>query len=75
MGHKNVGLCLIPAITNGPTPSGNRWLVSGSEDGSIGVWDVQRRKKGGDPTGMVQVMQLPAKETRFLIQLFAPLLW
>lgn len=48
----------IPAITHAPGPSGNRWVVSGSQDGSIGVWDVQRRKKGGSMDGSSSVVQV-----------------
>ncbi|GMH32687.1 hypothetical protein BSKO_00521 [Bryopsis sp. KO-2023] len=59
-GHINEKYCLIPAITRVPGPTNNRWLVSGSEDGSIALWDVQRKKKNKkleDQDGCVQVSQ------------------
>ncbi|GMH34386.1 hypothetical protein BSKO_02220 [Bryopsis sp. KO-2023] len=44
-GHENQHFCLVPAITKMVGHYGGRWLVSGSEDNSIQVWDIQRRRR------------------------------
>lgn len=45
-GHVNHTLCLIPGLTHAHGTGGNRWLVSGSEDNSICVWNITKGKKG-----------------------------
>eukprot|EP00210_Caulerpa_lentillifera_P001967 g1887.t1 len=44
-GHKNETFCLIPGLTYAAGSGGCNWLVCGSEDHSIIVWDIQRSKK------------------------------
>lgn len=43
-GHKNENYCLVPAISHTRGRKGGRWLVAGSEDNTICVWEISKRK-------------------------------
>lgn len=48
MGHVNERMCLIPALTYVSGSNGQRWLVCGSEDHAICVWNVKKGKSASN---------------------------
>lgn len=43
-GYKNDLYCLVPTISHTRGRMGGRWLVTGSEDNGIYVWEISKRK-------------------------------